>query len=237
MIGSFTPRKREPSSRHQPNHERRSRLRAAGLLLLLIPVSATAAGFLDLWLTPDQQGQRLFEQERYLDAAAVFEDPSRRAAAFYRGGDFESAASLYGAVGGADAAYNRGNALIMLGRYDAAMASFDQALQQRPEWAEAMQNREIARLRFERLQPPDDDAGGTGGQLGADEIRFDDSGRVDGGGTEVTEQGADEMTDQAMRAIWMRRVQSDPGDFLRTRFSYQLYRDEQEAGDDAPGDP
>lgn len=209
----------------------RSRL-ASLLLILVVPVQAQASGFLDLWLTPDQQGQKLFEQELYLEAAETYAEPARRAAAYYRGGDFESAAALYGAIGGADAAYNRGNALILLGRYEEAIASFDKALAERADWPEAAQNREIARVRFERLRPPDDDAGGTGGKLGADEIRFDDSGRVDRGGTGVEEQGAQQMSEEAMRAVWMRRVQSDPADFLRIRFAYQLQRERTGESDD-----
>ena len=202
------------------------------MLLLLLPGSASASGFTDLWLTPDQQGQRLFDSENYLEAAEVFSDPARRAASYFRGGDFESAAALYGVMNSPEAAYNRGNALIMLGRYDEAIASFEKSLQLKPDWAEAQQNLEIARIRQERLQPPDDDAGGTGGELGADEIVFDDTGRVNKSGSEVTTEGGEGMTDTEMREVWLRRVQSDPADFLRTRFSYQLYRDKAEAGDE-----
>lgn len=187
---------------------------------------------MDLWLTPDQQGQRLFNSEKYLEAAAAFEDPVQRAASYYRGGDFESAAALYGVMSTPEAAYNRGNALIMLGRYDEAIPSFERALQLKPDWPEAQQNLDIARIRLERLQPPDDDAGGTGGQLGADEIVFDDTGRVNKSGSEVTTEGGEGMSDTEMRAVWLRRVQSDPADFLRARFSYQLYRDNTEAGDE-----
>lgn len=202
------------------------------ILLLLLPASASDAGFTDFWLTSDQQGQRLFDSENYLEAAEAFADPARRAASYYRGGDFESAAALYGAMNTPEAAYNRGNAMIMLGRYDEAIPSFETALQLKPAWAEAQQNLEIARIRLERLQPPDDDAGGTGGMLGADEIVFDDTGRVDKSGSEETTEGGEGMTDTEMREVWLRRVQSDPADFLRTRFSYQLYRDNTEAGDE-----
>ena len=85
-------------------------------VLMTTPLAAGASGFLDIWLTPDQQGQRLLEQGRYAEAAEAFEDPARRAAAFYRGGDFESSAAIFGALPGAEAAFNRGNALIFLGR-------------------------------------------------------------------------------------------------------------------------
>lgn len=227
----------EPCSRpamlcSKRDREQSSLLQLVVLFLLFLPGSASANGFMDLWLTPDQQGQRLFNAKNYPEAAEAFEDPARRAASYYRGGDFESAAALYGVVNTPEAAYNRGNALIMLGRYDEAIASFERSLQMKPGWPEAQQNLDIARVRRERLQPSDDDAGGTGGQLEADEIVFDDTGRVNKSGSEVTTEGGEGMSDTEMRAVWLRRVQSDPADFLRARFSYQLYRDSTEAGDE-----
>jgi len=203
-----------------------------GGLLAVIPLAAWAGGFLDLWLTRDQQGQRKMDSGDYGEAADAFEDPYRRAAAFYRAGDFESAAALWGALQGSEPAFNRGNALVMLGRYEEALQSYDRALELHPGWDPASENREIARLRLERLQPPEDDAGGTGGQLGADEIRFDDTGRVDKSGSEVTAEGEKPVSDEAMRAAWLRRVQTDPSDFLRARFSYQLSRDTGGDGDE-----
>jgi Ca-activated chloride channel family protein len=43
-----------------------------------------------------------------------------------------------------------------------------------PAWHEAQINRDLAEARRQMLEPPKDDAGGTGGQLEADEIVFDD---------------------------------------------------------------
>ena len=210
--------------------------RLTSLLLVFVPIQGMAAGFLDLWLTPDQQGQRRFERGDYLEAAEAFEDPARRAASHYRAGDFEQAAALYGALTGPVAAFNRGNALVLLGSYDEAVNSYEAALVARPGWVEARENRDIARARAERLRPTGDDAGGTGGQLEADEIVFDDSGRVSQGGTEVEMEAEGAASEEAMRAVWLRRVGGDPSDFLRARFAYQLYRDAQETDDD-PAEP
>ena len=204
----------------------------AFLLLLAWSVPAQAidwpADLAGWWLTPDQQGQQLFEQGRYLEAAERFEDPARRGAAYYRGGDFERAAGLFGRMRSAEAAYNRGNALVMLGQYDAAIESYGRALELRPEWDLARDNRALALARMQRLAPPESDAGGTGGMLGADEIVFDDSGRVADAGSETTTEGAEAMSEEEMRSVWLRRVQNDPADFLRARFAWQLYRSEQE---------
>jgi len=211
-------------------------LLCACFLLLVFSGPAVGSGlpasFAGWWLTADQQGQRLFDQERFLEAAGAFEDMGRKGVAFFRGGDFESAASVFGRMRTPEAAYNRGNALVMLGRYDEAIKSYEQALELRPGWPPAVENLAIARARKEMLAPPDDDSGGTGGQLEADEIVFDDTGRVNKAGSEAETGGGEALSDEEMRAVWLRRVQNDPADFLRTRFSYQLYREEQEAQDD-----
>jgi Ca-activated chloride channel family protein len=183
------------------------------------------------WLTPDQQGQRLLEQGRYLEAAERFDNPERRGAAYYRGGDFERAAGVFGRMATAEAAYNRGNALVMLGQYEAAIESYGRALELRPGWDSAQENRELAIARKQRLAPPETDDGGTGGMLEADEIVFDDSGRVANSGTEVETEGGEAMSEEEMRSVWLRRVQNDPADFLRARFAWQLFRQGREETD------
>ncbi len=207
-------------------------------LFLLLPGAASAVDWptslAGWWFTPDQQGQRLFEQERYREAAESFQDPSRKGVALFRAGDFDSAAAVFGRISTAEAAYNRGNALVMLGRYEEAIDSYELALERRPGWAEADENRAMAAARLALLAPPETDAGGTGGMLEADEIVFDDSGRVRDGGSEVETEGGESLSEEEMRSVWLRRVQSDPADFLRSRFAYQLYRQEQEQSDEAP---
>lgn len=209
---------------------------ALALCIVLAWPGMAAAGWAEWWLTPDQQGSRLMQEERFLDAAEVFEDPMRKGVAYFRAGDFESAAAVFGRIASPAAAFNRGNSLVMLGNYDEAISSYRVALQARPDWQEAQQNLAIAQARKDRLTPPADDAGGTGGQLGADEIVFDESGRVDKAGSEATTEGGEALSEDAMRAVWLRRMQNDPAEFLRARFAYQLYRDEQQAGEgaDAP---
>ena len=200
--------------------------------LLLLHPTVAYCDWVSIWLTPNQQGQRLADQGHYLEAAHAFQDPAQKGAAFFRGGDFASAAAVFGRIRSAEAAYNRGNALIMLGRYDEAISSYEDALAMKPGWVEADENLTIAKARKEKLAPPEDDAGGTGGQLEADEIVFDDSGRVKNSGSEEVTEGGESLSEDEMRAVWLRRVQNDPADFLRTRFAYQLYRDEQESQDE-----
>ena len=44
--------------------------------------------------------------------------------------------------------------------------------------------------------------------------------------------GGGEMSEEELRAVWLRRVENDPAEFLRARFAYQLYRDGQETADE-----
>ncbi len=193
------------------------------LILLGFAPSAMAMEWADLWFTPDQQGQRLMDQGEYQQAAAKFTTPERIGAALFQAGDFEKAASVLGRSASPEAHYNRGNALVMLGEYDAAIEAYHSALSKRPGWPEAGQNLQIATLRKQALAPPEDDFGGTGGQLEADEFVFDDTGRVNKSSSEQVIDAADQqLSEDAMRAMWLRKVETRPADFLAARFNYQL---------------
>jgi Ca-activated chloride channel family protein len=195
------------------------------ILIVLIAQTSSAMAFdwADLWFTPDQQGQRLMDQGQYQQAAGKFTTPESIGAALFLAGDFEKASSVLGRSANAEAHYNRGNAHIMLGDYDAAIEAYQSALSKRPDWPEAEQNLQIAILRKQALAPPDDDFGGTGGQLEADEIVFDDTGRVNKSSSEQVIDAADQqLSEDAMRALWLRKVETRPADFLAARFNYQL---------------
>lgn len=203
-------------------------IRLSILLILLSQMSPAAAfEWANLWFTPDQQAQRLMEKGEYQQAAGKFTTPERIGTALFMAGDFESAASVLGRSSSADAHFNRGNALIMLGQYETAIEAYQNALSKRPGWQAAEQNLQIAILRKEALAPPEDDYGGTGGQLEADEIVFDDTGRVNNSSSEQVIDAADQqLGEDAMRAMWLRKVETRPADFLAVRFNYQLAKKE-----------
>jgi len=111
----------------------------------------------------------------------------------------------------------------MHGSYDKAIAAYDRALELQPGWALAEGNRAIAGARRERVRQQGCDA--TGGQVEPDEIVFDLNRQV-GAAAEEAEGGAS-MSDVASSELWLRRVQTTPGEFLRAKFAYQAARDEQ----------
>jgi Ca-activated chloride channel family protein len=197
-------------------------------ILLLAQVQPVMAfDWVDLWLTPDQQGQRFMDRGEYQKAAGKFTTPEQIGAALFLAGEFESAASVFGRSASAEAHYNRGNANIMLGQYDAAIEAYQAALSKRPDWPEAKQNLQIAVLRKQALATPDDDYGGTGGQLEADEFVFDQAGGENkSSGEQVIDAADQNLGEDAMRAMWLRKVETRPADFLAVRFNYQLAKKE-----------
>jgi Ca-activated chloride channel family protein len=192
-----------------------------GVALLAAAVLFTAFGPArrpELWLTPDQRADRLFREGKYGEAAKAYTDPARQGTALYRAGDFKAAATAFARDGTPEGAYDRGNALLMLGKYDDAVKSYDRALSLRPGWKDAQENRAVAVIRRERMTFKGGDA--TGGQVKADEVVFE-KGKNEAG-EEVQVAGGDPLSDDQLRALWLRRVQTKPADFLRAKFAFQL---------------
>lgn len=195
------------------------RIQLAGLILLIAGSGLYCLSKQDCsLLTPDQEGYYLFNQQQYEKAATRFADPMWRGIALFRQGDFEQAASLFAGYDTASAAFAQGNALVMQGKYDAAVDRYARALQLHPEWEDASINREIALARAEVLKREGGE--GTGGKLGADEIVFDQGKAPPSAGEEQVEAGLEADSAQ-QQAIWLRQVQTRPADFLRAKFAYQ----------------
>ena len=169
-------------------------------------------------LTPDQQGYYLFQQQQYEKAATRFADPMWRGIALFRQGDFAQAASLFAGYDTANAAFAQGNALVMQGKYEAAVDRYARALQLQPGWEDASINLEIASARAEMLKQEGGE--GTGGKLGADEIVFEQGKASPSAGDEQVEAGQ-ETDGVEQQAIWLRQVQTRPADFLRAKFAHQ----------------
>jgi len=81
----------------------------------------------------------------------------------YRKGDFAGAASAYDGLDGADAHYNRGNALAKQGQYEDAIAAYDRALRVKPGMADALANKRAVEAAMKR-KPPPGQQGGRGKQ-------------------------------------------------------------------------
>jgi Ca-activated chloride channel homolog len=170
-----------------------------------------------LWFTPDRQGSRLFEKGSYLEAAKAFQDPMWQGTALYRAGEFKDAAQTFARIDSAEGHYNQGNSWLMHGAYDAAIKSYERALQKRPDWKEALENRNLAIARAKLTEAKGADMGDQ--QIGADKIVFDKNAKNEGQETQTT--GAQPSSNKDIQDIWLRRVQTKPADFLKAKFEYQ----------------
>src|SRR5690606_6260396 len=82
----------------------------------------------------------------------------------YRSEDYAAAIDAWQSLLGADAAYNRGNALARTGRYEDAIKAYDEALAQQPGMADAIANRKLVEAAMKRKPPPSKQSGARGDQ-------------------------------------------------------------------------
>lgn len=196
------------------------------ILAVLAAVVLTAGTIRNphFWRTANQRGDALMRQTKYADAASAYTDPHHIGTAQYRNGDFKEAAKTFARVPGAVGAFDQGNAQLMHGDYDAAVASFDRALKFQPGWKDAEENKALAIARKAKI----DHAGENRAEEAADaykpdEIVFDQKGEDQKGTpTELSQQS---LSDDQLRATWLRQVQTTPGDFLRAKFAYQAAKE------------
>ncbi|WP_313300862.1 tetratricopeptide repeat protein [Pseudomonas sp.] len=138
-------------------------------LLLALPQPSQAFELADLWLRPDQQGQRLLSQQQPARAAERFHDPQWRGVALYQAGDYAGAAEAFAQTDSAAAHYNRGNALARSGELEAALDAYEQALERQPDLQPALANQALVeQLLLQRQgeaqeQPANGDAQGSPG--------------------------------------------------------------------------
>ncbi|SEC04862.1 Ca-activated chloride channel family protein [Pseudomonas saponiphila] len=135
---------------------RRGWLFCLPLLLLAAPQPSYALDWQDLWLRPDQQGQRLLEQQRPAEAARRFQDPQWQGVALYESGNYTAAAERFAEGNDARAHYNRGNALARSGELEAAIDAYEQALERQPDLQPALANKALVQslLQQQQVAPP-----------------------------------------------------------------------------------
>jgi len=128
------------------------------VVLPLLPATADATTWHDLWQRPDQQAAQALRQGHAQQAQQLACDPAWRGAAAYRAGDYAAAAQALQQAPGGDAAYNLGNTLARQGQYQQAIEAYDHALKLDPGNADAKANRKAVEdwLRQQQQQQPSD---------------------------------------------------------------------------------
>ncbi|MGD8808163.1 MAG: tetratricopeptide repeat protein [Gammaproteobacteria bacterium] len=190
-------------------------------MLVLAYQTTRVQDFVDLWLTADQQGWLAMRDREWETAVNRFENPGWQGVAAYRGGLYEASADSFGRIATAEGHFNRGVALVRGRDYRNAISAFELALEAAPDWLEAQENLELARYVLEYLERTREQSD-TGQQedLGPDDIRFDNE---DQRGQEVEIDRSSTIGLESAEK-WMRSVDTDTADFLRSRFQLEARR-------------
>lgn len=186
------------------------------LLLIQTPTAVRADGWIDWFLTLDQQGRLAYEDKEFAEAGELFIDPMWKGYAKYKAGQYEEAIAIFVRLDTAEAAFAQGMAEIKSRQYRPAVRSFETALVRRPEFPEAARNREVAMAIVEYVETTREqsDTGEESG-IGADDVVFDNE-AARGAETQIEapkEDAAPLTADQ-----WIQSIDTDMGDFLRSRF-------------------
>jgi Ca-activated chloride channel family protein len=178
--------------------------------------------FVSLWLTADQQGRRAYEQRDFPQAFETFADPAWKGVAAYDSGLYEESAAAFGRIPTAQGFFNRGNALMKGREYGKAIMAYEQAVAEAPEWQQAQQNLNLARYVLEYIERVREQSDtGDDSELGADDYVFDNTSQR-GLEVEITRQSTIELESAEK---WMRGVDTETRDFLRTRFLLEAVRE------------
>jgi Ca-activated chloride channel family protein len=173
-----------------------------------------------LWLTPDQQGRRLFEKGRYALAADRFEDPSWKGTSLYQNGGFAAAADQFARVDTPGGSFNLGNAHARAGHLEQAVAAYEDTLRRKPGDTAAKENRDLVGALIPKAKNAKQDQQIQKGQpptFDPDDVKTDDKGKLGQKG----EVGNVELSADQVEQMWMRRLQTTPSDFLRLKFAAQ----------------
>jgi len=190
---------------------------------LIAPTSpARADDMMDWFFTADQQARFAYEDKRFGDAGSLFQDPEWKGYALYRAGRYAEAISVLARIDTASAAFTAGLAHLKSRGYQDAIISFETALERDPDFVEATKNLEIARaIRAYVERTRDQSNTGEEGGFGADDVVYDNEAES---GTETIVESATESAELLSEEQWMRTVDTQAGDFLRSRFLLEAVR-------------
>ncbi len=188
--------------------------------------------FMDLWLTPDQQGMYYLNKGDYKTASARFENIAWRGIAYYRDENFKAATEMFSRIESTEGFFNLGNALAHSRNYLLAVKAYNQALKLEPEHTGALKNRDKIQSIIDEINllsaSQKAEEGDSSKTLGEEDPQTADGAeRQDFVEREVEQLTADQiLLDEKMNETWMRQVQRDPSRFLGVKFYMQLQREE-----------
>jgi Ca-activated chloride channel family protein len=216
---------------------------------LMQPQTASAGWWDDLWQRRDQQAFEALQREDAETAAALAVDPGLAGDSWYRSGEYENATGAWSQQESADASYNRGNALALLGEYEQSILAYDEALDREPGMEDALANKALVEelLRQQQQQQEQESDSGESGEEGEPQEQQEgeqsqqsegeegEEGEEQEGEQQEGKNGEEERSEQEMAQAWteedaqameqwLRRIPDDPGGLLRRKFRNEHQR-------------
>lgn len=181
--------------------------------------------FQGLWVTQDQLGWFAYSQLEFAAAAELFEDPMWKGTAQAGAGQYLESADSFGRLPSAEGFYNRGHAFMKGREYRKAISSFELAVEEAPDWGDARANLELAKYVVEYIERSREQSDtGDESELGADDVVFDNE----------AERGREMVVTKESTIVkeseekWMRSVNTETRDFLRTRFLLESVQEDKQ---------
>ena len=144
------------------------------LVVFVLPMAAPpahAADWESLFANRDQRALHALQDGDAGQARKLAATPAMKGAADYRAGKFAQSAKAFAQGDDARSHYNLGNALAKQGKYEAAIAAYEKALQRDPDFVDARANRDAVEDWLKRHAKPQSQQG-QGGK-GANDTRQD----------------------------------------------------------------
>jgi len=140
--------------------------------------------------------QRLYDAERYAEAAEIYTDPAWKGVALYRSSQWWRAAEAFVRADDADSYYNLGNAYVKLGYYALALDAYKAAMSKRKNFDDAEFNAELMRQLLSQ-EDEDENAQAALRRQGEeiDRVDSDDTQSGDSGEPESEEKNETEEND------------------------------------------
>jgi len=212
---------------------------------------ATAFELHSAFQNSEQKARHAFQHANFSQAAELFKDPYRKGIALYRNGDFAGAEQQFKSAQRpavkVAALYNAGNAQMQQKKWRAAISSYEQVLQDKPDHMDAKHNLEIARRMLAdndnkqddqpkeqpKDQPKDDVQNKPDNQDNKQDNKPDQAGQPPAQPPAQPskpsvpledidapiEESKNEATEQEARAQqWLNRIDSDIRVFLKNKF-------------------
>lgn len=186
----------------------------------------------DLWWRADQQAMQHFNHNEYQRAAEQFTLPRWKGVAAYRVEDYHTAFEQFGQGNDAISFYNRGNALALMGDFSGAITAYDQAIKQKPDFEDAIFNRDLLKKLKQQQQ---DQQPSQQPQAKNNQPMPQPQPMANNSNNDAPEE--DKMNQQASAAPqpqdshdpqWLKRIDDDPGSLLKQKFlrDHQRYQQE-----------